>query len=77
MVDWFKHYLVSDLSENTESIMRLVRARGSDDGDAAGDLRREHGAHRVPDAGDRTSSLGERVAVVVQRVPSVGTELEV
>ena len=57
--------------------MSLIRARGPYDGDAAGHLRREHGAHRVPDPRGRTLSLRERVAVVVQRVPAVGAELVV
>ena len=68
---------IYDLSENTETIMSLVRASSSNDRNGAGHFRRKHGAHRVPDTRGRTLPLGVGVAVVVQRVPTVGTELEV
>ena len=68
---------IYDLSENTETIMSLVRASSSNDGNGAGYFRRKHGAHRVPDTRGRTLPLRVGVAVVVQRVPTVGTELEV
>lgn len=68
---------IYDLSENTETIMSLVRASSSNDRNGAGHFRRKHGAHRVPDTRGRTLPLRVGVAVVVQRVPTVGTELEV
>ena len=68
---------IYDLSENTETIMSLVRASSSNDGNGAGHFRRKHGAHRVPDTRGWTLPFGVGVAVVVQRVPTIGTELEV
>ena len=68
---------IYDLSENTETIMSLVRASSSNDRNGAGHFRRKHGAHRVPDTRGWTLPFGVGVAVVVQRVPTVGTELEV
>ena len=68
---------IYDLSENTETIMSLVRASSSNDRNGAGHFRRKHGAHRVPDGQGRVHPVPVGDGVVVGHLHPVPLELVV
>ena len=74
MLSYF-YYPWTDLSEDTETIVRLVAPTGPDHGDGAGHLGGEHGAHGVPQPAHLAPPLPQTVAIVLQGVPAVALEL--
>ena len=69
--------VMTDLSEDTETIVSLVTPAGSYDGNGAGHLSGEHRAHGVPQPPLHTPPVPGGVTIVLHCVPAIAVELAI